>query len=650
MQYNIRHRQVPETRLPFVNAEITQVQFAGEPHLVSSIWGGDSGGRIYFWNPDTGSHHERWLPDGVPGAYMLKTALDGTLYLGCGNGDLITYAPETDTFETLVSGEMTSITWGGCVTERYAVWSASPGHAAVYDIQRRRLVKVFRPLDTDDPTALYGHRVIEAPDGRAILSMNVPQARLVVLDLDTMEPRSYTPGIMKGCSWTADATFLDDETLGIFVGNADEVMGTLALLHYPSFELVGTIAPPDGVTQLGGKACFADGRFCAFAQPENSLYALDLPGRRWDRVAEHWTGDDPAILSAWGESDICGLTPSGIAHRLNLRTGHTDSVDLEANGLMGVHTFCAVPDEHLIIGAPFINQRFWMIDTETGEANDMGRAAPGGGQVNQIVWDPTTRRALLSSYTTASVTAFDPSRSGSWPENPVLVASAHDHGQMRPMALAHDGRHVWMATSPNYGTLGGALCRIDPTDGSIEVWRNLVPDQRFVSIIADPDRRVVYASTDVMADCGSAPPTQTTARIVAFDMDELAVRAELSAPDGVDSAKVCALLPTGEVLVETGGEFLSWNAANGAVRPLGPPPGNTTIANDDRGMLWAAVTGHGIGRLHVLDDSIRFESLIDEDGRHLHIAADKLYYETGYDVCEVELTELRKSIVAEEAE
>jgi hypothetical protein len=644
MQMNIRRRTVPDSRLPFVNAEIAQVRFDGEPHLVSSIWGGDSGGRIYFWNPDTGSHHERRLPDGVPGAYMLKTASDGTLYLGCGNGDLRTYDPESDTFDTLVSGEMTSITWGGCVTDRYAVWSASPGHAAVYDTVGRSLVKVFRPLDTDEPTALYGHRVVEAPDGKVILSMHVPQARLVVLDLDTMEAQSHNPDIMQGCNWTADATFFDDETLGIFVGDADMTMGTLALLRYPGFELIDTIAPPEGVTQLGGKACFTDGRFCAFARPENSLYALDLSGRKWDRVVESWTGEESAILAPWGESGICALTPSGIAHRLDLRTSRTDKVDLEANGPMGTHAFCAVPSENLIVGAPFINQRFWTIDTETGEACDMGRAAPGGGQINQILWDLTTRRALLSSYTTASVTAYDPSRGGVWPDNPTLVASAHADEQMRPMALVHDGRHVWMATSPNYGALGGALSRIDPTDGSIEVWRNLVPDQRFVSVVADPERRIVYASTDIMADCGSAPPTQSTARIIAFDMDKLAVRAELDAPDGVGGAKVCAMLPTGEVLAEINGEFLAWNGETETVRPLGPVPGAISVATDEHGVLWATVGGQGIGQLHVLDHSVRFESRIDEDGNHLHIAGDKLHFASGYQVCEVELAELRDPV------
>ena len=87
---------IPHSRLPFINAEVARAWFLGDIHLVSSVWGGSSGGRIYFWNPDTGSRGMRELPEGIPGAYMLRTAADGCLYLGCGNGDLIRYDPVAD--------------------------------------------------------------------------------------------------------------------------------------------------------------------------------------------------------------------------------------------------------------------------------------------------------------------------------------------------------------------------------------------------------------------------------------------------------------------------------------------------------------------------------------------------------------------------
>ena len=93
-------------------------------------------------------------------------------------------------------------------------------------------------------------------------------------------------------------------------------------------------------------------------------------------------------------------------------------------------------------------------------------------------------------------------------------------------------------------------------------------------------------------------------------------------------------------MAEASGEFFAWSADSSTVRPLGPMPGGTTVAVDDRGALWAAVAGQGIGRLHVLDDSTRFESLIDEDGQHLHVAGGRLHYAAGYEVCEVDLAEL----------
>ena len=468
---SIKRYAIPHSRMPFINAEVAKVQFRGDVHLVSSIWGGSSGGRIYFWNPDTGSRGMRELPEGIPGAYMLRTAADGRLYLGCGNGDLIRYDPVADRFEILVTGELTSITWGGCVTDRYAVWEASPGHVGVYDWRESRLVKVFRPIDTEYPTALYGHNVLEAPDGRVLLAIDVPQARLVLLNLETMSAESHTPENIRGVGSTTDAFFWDDKTFAAFV------RGELHFMAYPGFELKQRIAHGEH-GGLGGKACIVDGRLHAYSAADGGLCVLDREAEKWEVAAEGWSDGGPATIHPWGETAVCGVTLSGIALRYDTRTGRTDRIDLESTGPMAAHALCPVPDRKMIFGAPFINQRFWMINMETGEGRDCGRAAPGGGQINQIIWEPITQRVLQSSYTTSSVTAFDPAAAADWPRNPYVVASAQQEGQMRPTGLVHDGRYVWMSTSPEYGHLGGALSRIDPRTGDIRIWRHLVPDQK----------------------------------------------------------------------------------------------------------------------------------------------------------------------------
>ena len=178
----------------------------------------------------------------------------------------------------------------------------------------------------------------------------------------------------------------------------------------------------------------------------------------------------------------------------------------------------------------------------------------------------------MTSYTTSTVTAYDPSSEAAWPENPIVLASAHSEGQMRPTGLVHDGEHVWMASSPEYGTLGGALSRIDPRTGDIRIWRHLVPDQKVNAVLVDPERRRVYCSTEIYADCNSAPPTQTSGQLVAFDMDALQIARRQAIEQDVPSARVLAVLPSGKVLAQQQGQFYAWDAGTGALEALGSAP------------------------------------------------------------------------------
>jgi 6-phosphogluconolactonase (cycloisomerase 2 family) len=626
----IKRYDIPHSRLPFVNAEIERTEFAAEPHLVSSIWGGTPGGKIYFWNPDTGSKAVRDLPDGLPGAYMLRTGSDGSLYLGCGNGDLYRYVPSSDAFQALVQDELKGITWGGCVTDRYAVWAASPGHVGVYDYREDKLVKVFRPMDTEEPTALYGHRAAATPDGRVVVALDVPQARFVFLELGSMEVVSLTPSHLEGVGSTGDLTFWDNETVVAFVGSELHVMS------YPDLQLKHRIPRP-AAGGVGGRACMVGGRFYAYCAADGGLYSLDPHGGGWEIVVEELTSGGIATLHPWGE-DIGCLHVSGVTATYRPASGAVDRLDLESTGPMLAHALCAVPNENLVVGAPFINQRFWTIDLDSGDGRDCGQAAPGGGQINQIIWEPITRRALLSSYTSASVTAFDPSSPPDWPNNPTLLASANSEHQMRPMALQHDGEFVWMATSPEYGNLGGALSRIDPRTGAIKIWRHLVQDQKVNALALDPERRRVYCSTEIYGDANSAPPTQTTGYLVAFDMDELEIVRQQPINENSPSVRVDVVLPNGNVLAHQEGRFYAWNAEEGSLTELGPVPNafSELIRDPETDRLWASAEG-SVGRLEVMD-GVRFHPEFAEKGAYLHIVNRTLYFAVGYEVVAMSLS------------
>ena len=73
---------------------------------------------------------------------------------------------------------------------------------------------------------------------------------------------------------------------------------------------------------------------------------------------------------------------------------------------------------------------------------------------------------------------------------------------MRPLDLRFDRYFFWMATSPVYGQLGGALSRINCDTDQIKIWRNIVPEQTPDGIVLDLKNHRIYFSTTVFADSG----------------------------------------------------------------------------------------------------------------------------------------------------
>jgi hypothetical protein len=323
-------------------------------------------------------------------------------------------------------------------------------------------------------------------------------------------------------------------------------------------------------------------------------------------------------------------------------TGKRREGQIDAWGVLEAHAACVVPEAKMIVGSAFINSRFWTIDLETGEGRDRGRAQPEGGQVKQIVWDAGRRKALMSSYTWAALSEFDPAKAGAWPENPRLVAYAKSEGQMRPKALAFDGKHAWMATSPEYGTLGGALVRFDPRTDEKRVWRNIVPDQTINGIVLDAKGRRLYCSSEIYADMNSCPPTQKRAQVFAFDLETQEVVKRVEGRDGQEWLMALCLLPDGGVLVGADDGLYRWDV-DGAMVSLGAgPPGLSRVVVDEKGTLWGVANG-GIGRLSMVEGRMHFEMVIAEKRPivSLQIIDGMMYYPAGLEVHAVPMETLR---------
>ena len=351
---------IPETRLPFINAEIAQLNIKSEPFLVSSAWAGC----LAFWNPQTEEHFLRQLPQSIPGAYMLKTGPDGALYLGCGNGDLLRFNGDDNDFEILVKGHMRGLCWGGAVTERHAFWNAHygdcDGSVAVYDLKTGKVVHTFAPLDTQTPTGLYGHQTAVMPDGKILWHLDVPHARMVVIDPGKMTRVSLERSWLDSSKATRSA-LLNDRQLAVFTADA------AYRVSYPDFEVTENLKAPDSCL-AGGRKCpvVISGHLYCVAADNGDLWQMNLDTGVWRRLIDRWAGEEPVILGKWHNRDVCALTVSGKALLYEPDSDRSSTLDLEATGKLRAHALCAVPEKQLIIGAPFINQRFWTIDMRTG--------------------------------------------------------------------------------------------------------------------------------------------------------------------------------------------------------------------------------------------------------------------------------------------
>jgi hypothetical protein len=625
---------VPPSRVPFVNTELAIVARHGKTLLTIGTWMGKGAGRIYFIDPETGESTMRLLPDGEPGAYMLQTAGDGRLYIGGGAGGLFRYDPKIDEIETLVTRELNGITWGGCVTDRYVVWSANPGDACVYDWSDAKLLHRLSPLDPATNYSRYGHRAIQTPDGKVMVAMSVPQFRFVILDPLTGVRHSVIPEELDGCEWTRDATFTSSDELILFY------KGELRKYQYPTLKLSSRIITPDGVEDFSGRVAIISGNIYAISNPDSTLRVLKPNSTVWEIVCENFGNGMHACLHAVDDHWLCAVNVTGEFSRYDIKTKTLFRKRLDATGPVGTHAMCVVPELGKVYGAPFINMQFWDVDIATGKGRDLGRASGGGGQINGIVWDFQSQRVLMAAYASCAISAYDPSSAGTFPDNPKIISYIGSL-QMRPRSFVHDGRHLWIASTAKYGHHGGALARLDPLDGSSKCWRHLVPNQSPNRLVADPTCSRIYISTDIYADCDSTPAVTKSAHLVSFDTHTLAIAGQVIPFENADAIVVLAILEPGCVLCRGNNRLFSWEPAERRITDFGPTLGGINeVARTPDGRLYTSVE-NSIGSLELVHGRMTYKPLVPENGRFLQYAAGKLWYVSGQMVRAVTVSEAK---------
>lgn len=208
-------------------------------------------------------------------------------------------------------------------------------------------------------------------------------------------------------------------------------------------------------------------------------------------------------------------------------------------------------DQDRLLGTTFITQRFWSLDLRTGAGEDLGRAAPGGGEVLQT-WK-IDDRVYLAAYTGAELVEYDPARAARFPENPRIVAKPA--AGMRPVAAADDGRVIFYSSNHHYGELGCVLTRYDTGTGLARYADDPLPGQAIRSLVLDSVGTSLLAGTAMEADCQSAPPSDDHCLFARIDAESLAVITTTRAPAGTLTARVPGAIDHDRFLATVTGTF-----------------------------------------------------------------------------------------------
>ncbi len=531
---------VPRTRAPFVNTPLLPLDSGGgeERFWISSFSrdGGCLGVLITEWGRERSVEFD---PD-QHGCYSAIQTDEHTLWL-CGHLDrLVRLDLRTLAFEVFPTGAPPALVFQGmpfdAATGRLFAMAVCDGEAVAftYDTRACRTVRMHR-----DFTPLHYMRVsVPNGDGTWSIVAHVPDVGILRWDPagETVET------VMTGL----DAP--TERTLRLVCDDAGR----------PYVPTQGWYDPRRGTFDSSGPS--PEREMTWFARRGDTVYGTDSGGDRltvgcWN-LADGSVGDvgvvpdaRPFNVAVTASGRLVAVDLYGVFSRqlLPLAGPAEKRVELATDVVNHTDRVCRINDR-LLLGTPFISQRFWVADIHTGHGADKGRAAGGSGEI-LAVWR-AAGKAYMAAYAGGELMAYDPDGTPlGYPANPRVVASPPR--AMRPIAQAQDDRHLYYSCSAPYGHLGCTLTAYDTRSGRAAYAVDPIGRQAICSLYRHRGRGVLLAGTTPHADCRSRPAARERSVLAVVDAATLAVRTVVDAPTGSQTVRIVGPVDDRRVLCLT---------------------------------------------------------------------------------------------------
>ncbi|GAA1560867.1 hypothetical protein GCM10009804_17090 [Kribbella hippodromi] len=503
---------VPRTRDPFVNTPLLSIGPGADG--VELFW-------ISSWNSNVGCTALLVRADGeavvyhfpLPHAGFYSAVADGNdgIWL-CGDLSRIVHLRLSDGhWDSYDTGAAEGLVFQGMA--RYgdqlmvAAFTGTRTDAVCFDTATRRTAKLYEDITPQH----YLRSSFPGPDGTVTIAIETPATELL-----TWNPAdgTLTPGPPAPDSIDRQWRLLQNAG---WAARIEEVPSEVEDVRW--FGMAGEM--------VWGARCRDSAEVVLFdRQARTARVVCSVPD------SDHFN------LALTTDLKVLAVTRYGRLLRYDANTGAVE-LDVELPAESTGRVDCVVRlDRRTVLGTPFISQRFWTVDLESGDGRDQGRAAPGGGQISRS-W-LVDGRAYLAAYAGGELTCFDPALPIGYPKNPRVVAAPPR--AMRPVAGAVDGRVLVYSCTQKYGVLGCILTRYDLATGAVSYADDPLPEQAVQSMLWPTGSDRILVGTARHADMTSTVPAATTCYLGWLDPGDLTLQDLIPMPPGTDRVDILGLL------------------------------------------------------------------------------------------------------------
>ena len=547
----------PSTPDPFVNAQLTPVgvDAAGRERFFISCLSGLAGATSVVVTEDGAGSTWPWPQRQC--IYAVEPDGPDCLWLAGGSDkSFVRLCPSTGQWERFPFEGGRFITAGMALDpDTGKLFCGAQTAMVVFDTRTQRTVRVYGPDEKPPDNFHYDHWrladgswgfILETP-GLSCLRWD-PRAESITWRRLTDDSHHPAIGLVRWLRYVED--------------------GRVYLPHFGWLDgLTGEVTPhehpPDQeACWLGRRGDVVYGIRTDTLNAIATLVAWDLAS---GRTAARCTMPDTPIAG-------CALTASGKLLSVDLY-GTLRRHDLSTGALELTRTLIS-EHEHpcnviipagdgRVIGTPFIAMNFWGFDTAQGKGFYGGRVAGSLGQCDDAV--AVGGKMYFSIYGGGQLTEYDPQRQTGFPRNPRMVAqnAQGQHGA----GIATDGRVVWVAFWPKYGTLDGAMIRYDTATGEASSRNGAVPDQTILSPMVDSASGNLVAGTTFLSDCSTATPVHDRTAAVVLDPRTMDVLLRVDGPAGVDALRTLGPLDLERWLMQGGRQRFVFDTRRATLTP-----------------------------------------------------------------------------------